>query len=159
YAAPVRPALVGDKRKAVASPGLSLTTTGGQRTEHDEGACYAACEPLPDSFSPYDYLYRFYRGCVALSVIDESHNGRWRDTDIAHSHHQAMLAAQTRMLTSGTHYGGDILGFFHYWYRYNPQFWLSRGYGWDDGEKALADYGVIQEWTKEYESEARRGSG
>jgi hypothetical protein len=116
-------------------------------------------EPLPDSFSPYAYLYRFFAGCVALSVIDESHNGRGRDTDIAHAHHQAMLAAQTRMLTTGTHYGGDILGFYHYWYRFHPQFWHRLGLGWNDAEKALERYGVIQEWRKEYESDARRGSG
>ncbi len=105
--------------------------------------------PAPESFSPYDYLYRFYRGCVALSIVDESHNGRGRDTDIAHAHHQAMLAAQARMLTSGTHYGGDILGFFHYWYRYHPQFWVKLGFGWNEAEQALARYGVVQEWTKE----------
>src|SRR6266699_3496006 len=115
--------------------------------------------PPADSFSPYDYLYRFFRGCVALSVVDESHNGRGRDTDIAHAHHLAMLSAQARALTSGTHYGGDILGFYHYWYRYNPQFWVERGYGWKDAEQALSTYGVIQEWTKEYESDARKGSG
>ena len=159
YAAPMRSAPVEGKRKAVASLGLSLTTTRGQSTGRDEGACCVACEPLPDSFSPYDYLYRFYRGCVALAVIDESHNGRGRDTDIAHAHHQAMLASQTRMLTSGTHYGGDILGFYHYWFRYNPQFWRRLGLGWNDADKALSRYGVIQEWTKEYESDARRGSG
>jgi len=116
-------------------------------------------EPLPASFSPYDFLYRFYRGCVALAIIDESHNGRGRDTDIAHAHHQAMLAAQTRMLTSGTHYGGDVLGFYHYWYRFHSQFWQRLGLGWNDADKALERYGVIQEWSKEYESEARRGSG
>jgi SAM-dependent methyltransferase len=159
YAAPMRSVPVGGNRTAVASPGLSLTTTRDLSMGSDEGACCVAGEPLPDSFSPYDYLYRFYRGCVALSVIDESHNGRGRDTDIAHSHHQAMLAAQTRMLTSGTHYGGDILGFFHYWFRYNPQFWRRLGLGWNDAEKALSRYGVIQEWTKEYESDARKGSG
>src|SRR5260370_39614740 len=70
-----------------------------------------------------------------------------------------MLASQTRMLTSGTHYGGDILGFYHYWYRYHPQFWRRVGLGWNDADKALSRYGVIQEWTKEYESDARRGSG
>ena len=96
---------------------------------------------------------------MALAVIDESHNGRGRDTDIAHAHHQAMLASQTRMLTSGTHFGGDILGFYHYWYRYHPQFWRRLGLGWNDADKALSRYGVIQEWTKEYESDARRGSG
>lgn len=115
--------------------------------------------PPPDSFSPYEYLYRFYRGTVALSVVDESHNGRGRSTDIAHSHHCAMLAAQTRALTSGSHYGGDIIGFYHYWFRYHPAFWLRLGFGWNDAEQALAHYGVIQQWTKEYESEARKGSG
>src|SRR6266568_1386955 len=120
---------------------------------------YAFRLPPADSFSPYDYLYRFFRGCVALAVVDESHNGRGRDTDIAHAHHLAMLSAQARALTSGTHYGGDIVGFYHYWYRYNPQFWVERGYGWKDAEKALSTYGVIQEWTKEYESDARKGSG
>jgi hypothetical protein len=70
-----------------------------------------------------------------------------------------MLAAQTRMLTTGTHYGGDILGFYHYWFRFHPQFWRRLGLGWNDAEKALERYGVIQEWTKEYESDARRGSG
>jgi hypothetical protein len=158
YAPRVSKTPVRSIRKGV-SLGLSLTTTEGQSVQGDEGACYLAREPLPDSFSPYDYLYRFYRGCVALAVIDESHNGRGRDTDIAHAHHQAMLASQTRMLTSGTHYGGDILGFYHYWFRFHPQFWRRLGLGWNDADKALSRYGVIQEWTKEYESDARRGSG
>jgi len=115
--------------------------------------------PPADSFSPYQYLYRFFRGCVALAVVDESHNGRGRDTDIAHAHHLAMLSAQARALTSGTHYGGDVLSFYHYWYRYNPQFWVACGYSWRDAEKALSAYGVVQEWTKEYETDARKGSG
>ena len=158
-ARPVSKASLGaGKRKAV-SLGLPVTTGKGQSAQSNDDTCYVAREPLPESFSPYDYLYRFYRGCVALAVIDESHNGRGRDTDIAHAHHQAMLASQTRMLTSGTHFGGDILGFYHYWYRYHPQFWRRLGLGWNDADKALSRYGVIQEWTKEYESDARRGSG
>src|SRR5207245_627225 len=96
--------LAGGKRKAV-SLGLPVTTGKGQGAQCNDDVCYVAREPLPESFSPYDYLYRFYRGCIALAVIDESHNGRGRDTDIAHAHHQAMLASQTRMLTSGTHFG------------------------------------------------------
>ena len=88
------------KRKAVS---LGLPVTTGKGTQRDDDTSYVARETLPESFSPYDYLYRFYRGCVALAVIDESHNGRGRDTDIAHAHHQAMLVSQTRMLTSGTH--------------------------------------------------------
>jgi len=95
------------KRKAV-SLGLPVTTGKSQDTKCNDDTSYVAREPLPESFSPYDYLYRFYRGCVALAVIDESHNGRGRDTDIAHAHHQTMLASQTRMLTSGTHFGGDV---------------------------------------------------
>jgi hypothetical protein len=120
---------------------------------------YWRSQPLPDSFSPYDYLYRFYRGCVALAIIDESHNGRGRDTDIAHAFHQAMLAAQTHLFATGTHYGGNVLDFYHYWFRFNPPFWRRLGLGWNDADKALERYGVVQEWTKEYESDARRGSG
>ena len=50
--------------------------------------------PPPASFSPYEFLHRFYKGCVALAIIDESHNGRGRSTDIAHSFHLANLASQ-----------------------------------------------------------------
>jgi hypothetical protein len=159
YPAPARMVSVAGKLRAPVGQGLSLTTTPCPSAQHNEEVSCVAREPLPDSFSPYDYLHRFYRGCVALAVIDESHNGRGRDTDIAHAHHQAMLASQTRLLTSGTHFGGDILGFYYYWYRFDPQFWRRLGLGWNDAEKALSRYGVIQEWTKEYESDARKGSG
>jgi Uncharacterised methyltransferase family (DUF6094) len=159
YPAPARMASVAGKLRAPVGQGLSLTTTPCPSAQQNEEVSCVAREPLPDSFSPYDYLHRFYRGCVALAVIDESHNGRGRDTDIAHAHHQAMLASQMRLLTSGTHYGGDVLGFYHYWYRFNPQFWRRLGLGWNDAEKALSRYGVIQEITKEYESDARKGSG
>ncbi len=115
--------------------------------------------PPPASFSPYEYLHRFYKGCVALAIIDESHNGRGRSTDIAHSFHLAKLASQGRMNASGTHYGGDLDDFFYYWYRFNPRFWQRLGLGWNDVEKAISRYGVIQEWTREYESDARRGTG
>jgi hypothetical protein len=157
-ARPVSKAAGAGKRKGI-SLGLPLSAGKGKDVQDNNGTCFIAREPLLESFSPYDYLYRFYRGCVALAVIDESHNGRGRDTDIAHAHHLAMLASQTRMLTSGTHFGGDILGFYHYWFRYHPQFWKRLGLGWNDADKALSRYGVIQEWTKEYESDARRGSG
>jgi hypothetical protein len=130
-----------------------------QTTRQREQEHYQRSQPLPDSFSPYDYLYRFYRGCVALAIIDESHNGRGRDTDIAHAFHQAMLASQTHLFSTGTHYGGTVLDFYHYWYRFNPQFWQRLGLGWNDADKALERYGVVQEWCKEYESDARRGSG
>jgi ParB/RepB/Spo0J family partition protein len=146
------------KNKAI-SLGFTCTTGKGQGIQNHGDPCYVERSPLPESFSPYDCLYRFFRGCVALAVIDESHNGRGCDTDTAHSHHQAMLASQTRMLTSGTHFGGDILGFYHYWFRYHPQFWRRLGLSWNDADKALSRYGVIQEWTKEFESDARRGSG
>jgi hypothetical protein len=138
---------------------ITVNPLGRQGQQIMTKTCCDFRTPPTDSFSPYDYLYRFFKGCVALAVVDESHNGRGRDTDIARSHHFAMLAAQTRQLTSGTHYGGDILGFYHYWYRYNPGFWRRLGFGWKDAEKALTHYGVVQQWTKEYESDARRGSG
>jgi hypothetical protein len=122
-------------------------------------ARYELRTPPPSSLSPYEFLHRFYKGCVALAIIDESHNGRGRSTDIAHSFHLAKLASQARMNASGTHYGGTLDDFFYYWFRFSPQFWQRLGLGWNDVEKAIARYGVIQVWTREYESDARRGSG
>jgi catechol 2,3-dioxygenase-like lactoylglutathione lyase family enzyme len=120
---------------------------------------YAFRMPPKDSFSPYEYTYRFYRKMLGLAIVDESHNGRGQATDIAHAHHLAMLAACGRELTSGTHYGGDIISFYHYWYRFNPRLWRALGFGWNDASKALKHYGVIQEWVKEQESDARKGTG
>jgi hypothetical protein len=113
----------------------------------------------PDSFSPYDYWHRFYRGCCAFVEIDESHNLRGQSTDIAHSGHLAQQASQTFGYGSGKHYGGTLTDFYHYWYRYNPRFWQRLGLGWNEAEKAMSRYGVIQTITKEHESSARRGSG
>ena len=113
----------------------------------------------PESFSPFEYLYRFYRGCVGLTIVDESHNARGRATDIGHAIHLAQLAAQTCIYASGTHYGGTVDDLYHYWYRFNPRFWQRFGLGWQDVEQAMARFGVIQQWTREHEGEARRGSG
>jgi len=113
----------------------------------------------PESFSPYEYAQQFYHGCIGLAVVDESHNARGRATDIAHAIHQAQLAAQTTVYASGTHYGGTIDDLFFYWYRFSPRFWRRLGLGWNDVEQAMARFGVIQQWTKEKEEDARRGSG
>ncbi len=113
----------------------------------------------PESFSPAEYLYRFYRGCVALTLIDESHNGRGRRTDIAHSFHLAQQTAQSHVYLSGTHFGGKLTDFFYYWFRFDPTFWRRLGLGWKDAEKAMDAYGVIERIVRERESEARRGSG
>src|SRR5260370_27480802 len=43
--------------------------------------------------------------------------------------------------------------------RYQPELWRCLGLARNDADKALSRYRVIQEWTKEYESDARRGSG
>jgi len=113
----------------------------------------------PDSFSPFEYLARFYHGCVAFVGIDEAHNGRSESTDIAHSIHLAMLAAQTRGYGSGTNFGGVLHGFFYYHYRLNPRFWQRLGLGWDDCDKAVRRYAFQRIVTKEFESAANRGSG
>ncbi len=113
----------------------------------------------PDSFSPYAYADRIYRGCIALAVIDESHNGRGAATDIAHAHHQMMLASQCRVLASGTHTGGELRHLYHYVFRYHPPFWRRLGLSWGDVDAAVQRFGVVQEHVTEREAEARRGSG
>ena len=113
----------------------------------------------PDSFSPYAYAYRKYRGCAALAVIDESHNGRSEATDIAQAHHQMMRASQCRLLASGTHTGGELRHLYHYVFRYHPPFWLRLGLGWTDVDAAVQRFGVVQEHVTEREGDARKGSG
>ncbi|MBO0784102.1 MAG: hypothetical protein J2P37_35295, partial [Ktedonobacteraceae bacterium] len=135
------------------APGGAIEVRYGEQIR-----AYEFGRPPADSFCPYDYLYEQYPGCVAVALVDESHNGRGKDSDIGHAHHMAMLASQTRELTSGTHYGGDIISFYHYWFRFNPSLWRRLGLRWKDATKALRLFGVIQEWTKEMESEARRGN-
>ncbi len=120
---------------------------------------YDLIAPPPDSFGVYEYLLRFFEGCVALSIIDESHNGRAQMSDIARAMHRVMRVSQGYMLTSGTHFGGDIVSFFFYWYRFHPRFWKNLGLSWRQASEAQRRYGVIQLWIKEYESEARKGSG
>lgn len=144
---------------SVRLPAVRLQTISGAIKAGRVEQRYQFQPAIPSSCSPYDFLYREFRGCVALAIVDESHNGRGTSTDIAHAHHLAMLSAQTRELTSGTHYGGDILSFYHYWFRFHPGFWKDLGLGWHDAAKALKLFGVIQEWTTEYESEARKWSG
>lgn len=103
-----------ETRATPARPGSRAAMLAGRRQRlSDERARhlreqYVTVAPLPDSFSPYDYLHRFFKGCVALCVVDESHNGRGRDTDIARAFHQAMLSSQTRLMATGTHFGGDV---------------------------------------------------
>jgi hypothetical protein len=63
------------------------------------------------------------------------------------------------MLTSGTHFGGDIVSFFFYWYRFHPRFWKRLGLSWRQASEAQRRYGVIQLWIKEYESDAKKGGG
>jgi hypothetical protein len=113
----------------------------------------------PDSFSPPEYLHQFYRGCVAFTVVDESHNGRGAKTDIGHSFHLAQLASQGIVYASGTQYSGKLTDFFHYWFRFHPQFWKQLGLGWNDAEWAMRIYGVVEQQVREHEEEARRGSG
>jgi hypothetical protein len=147
------------KKAVTAGDGVRLQAIGEATADGRIQQAYSFFGSVPSSFSPYEYLYRFFPGCVALSIVDESHNGRGTSTDIARAHHFAMLSAQTHLLTSGTHYGGDILSFYHYWFRFHPQFWRGLGLTWKDSAKALKLFGVIQEWTKEYESDGRKGSG
>lgn len=151
------------ERKYPHTPFVTWSRAVEQKEAHDpnqritpDGRSGPHC---PDSFSPYAYAYRKYRGCAALAVIDESHNGRSEATDIAQAHHHMMLASQCRLLASGTHTGGELRHLFHYVFRYNPQFWLRLGLGWKDVDAAVQRFGVVQEHVTEREGDARKGSG
>jgi SAM-dependent methyltransferase len=150
---PVRPGgRLGKADRAVRS---AIPKTACRLT--DAAGTHAAA--APESWSPFEFLQRFYAGCVALTIVDESHNARGRATDIAHAVHLAGMASQTLVYASGTHYGGCLDDLYHYWFRFHPRFWKRFGLGWSDVEQAIPRFGVVQQWTREHEEEARRGSG
>jgi hypothetical protein len=102
------------------------------RQEASEHARYALAPVSPTFWSPYDYLKQFYAGCCAFLGVDESHNTRGDNSDIARAIARAKRASQSTCYASGTHYAGSLELFFRYWFRFAPDFWLRLGYSWKD---------------------------
>ncbi len=129
------------------------------RQQATENARYALAPVSPTSWSPYDYLKQFYQGCCAFLGVDESHNTRGDNSDIARAIARAKRAAQSVCYASGTHYAGSLELFFRYWFRFAPDFWLRLGYSWKDSNKAIEDYGFAMYTTREVPSSDRSRSG
>jgi hypothetical protein len=129
------------------------------RRQAGENARYALAAISPTSWSPYDYLKQFYAGCCAFLGVDESHNTRGDNSDIARAIARAKRASQSTCYASGTHYAGSLELFFRYWFRFAPDFWLRLGYTWKDINKAIEDYGFAMYTTREVPSNDRSRSG
>ena len=129
------------------------------RQQVSENARYALAQVSPTSWSPYDYLKQFYTGCCAFLGVDESHNTRGDNSDIARAIARAKRASQSVCYASGTHYAGSLELFFRYWFRFAPDFWLRLGYTWKDAGKAIEDYGFAMYTTREVPSNDRSRSG
>jgi len=130
-----------------------------ERQQASEHTRYALAPVSPTSFSPYDYLKQFYAGCCAFLGVDESHNTRGDNSDIARAIARAKRASQSTCYASGTHYAGSLELFFRYWFRFAPDFWLRLGYSWKDAGKAIEDYGFAMYTTREVPSSDRSRSG
>jgi hypothetical protein len=120
---------------------------------------YALAAVSPTSWSPFDYLKHFYRGCCAFLGVDESHNTRGDNSDIARQVARAKRASQSVCYASGTHYAGSLELFYRYWFRFAPDFWLRLGYTWKDSARAIEDYGFAMYTTREVPSNDRSRSG
>ena len=107
------------------------------RQQANEHPRYALAPVSPTSWSPFDYLKQFYAGCCAFLGVDESHNTRGDNSDIARAIARAKRASQSVCYASGTHYAGSLELFFRYWFRFAPDFWLRLGYTWKDSTKAI----------------------
>jgi hypothetical protein len=129
------------------------------RQQTNENARYALAPVSPTSWSPFDYLKQFYEGCCAFLGVDESHNTRGDNSDIARAIARAKRASQSTCYASGTHYAGSLELFFRYWFRFAPDFWLRLGYTWKDINKAIEDYGFAMYTTREVPSNDRSRSG
>jgi hypothetical protein len=129
------------------------------RQKANEHGRYALAPVSPTSWSPYDYLKHFYSGCCAFLGVDESHNTRGDNSDIARAIARARRASQSVCYASGTHYAGSLELFFRYWFRFAPDFWLRLGYTWKDAAKAIEDYGFAMYTTREVPASDRSRSG
>jgi len=110
----------------------------------------------PDSFSPYDYLFHYYRSCAAFVGIDEAHTLQGQNTDRARSGHRFLQSAPTRTMASGTHYT-DLVHFFYYWYRFAPEFWRALGIRWSDVARAVREFGAVMQITRQ-RATAKKGT-
>jgi hypothetical protein len=129
------------------------------RHQADANPQYALAAVSPTSWSPFDYLKQFYAGCCAFLGIDESHNTRGDNSDIARAIARAKRASQSTCYASGTHYAGSLELFFRYWFRFAPDFWLRLGYTWKDINKAIEDYGFAMYTTRKVPVTDRSRSG
>ncbi len=129
------------------------------RHHTDADPRYALAAVSPTSWSPFDYLKHFYCGCCAFLGVDESHNTRGDNSDIARQVARAKRASQSTCYASGTHYAGSLELFYRYWFRFAPDFWLRLGYTWKDSAKAIEDYGFAMYTTREVPSNDRSRSG
>jgi hypothetical protein len=129
------------------------------RQQANEHPRYALAPVSPTSWSPFDYLKQFYAGCCAFLGVDESHNTRGDNSDIARAIARAKRASQSVCYASGTHYAGSLELFFRYWFRFAPDFWLRLGYTWKDSTKAIEDYGFAMYTTREVPASDRSRSG
>jgi hypothetical protein len=129
------------------------------RQQANQNPRYALAPVSPSSFSPFDYLKQFYSGCCTFLGVDESHNTRGDNSDIARAIARAKRASQSTCYASGTHYAGSLELFFRYWFRFAPDFWLRLGYTWKDINKAIEDYGFAMYTTREVPSNDRSRSG
>jgi hypothetical protein len=130
-----------------------------ERQQASAHARHALAPVSPTSWSPYDYLKQFYVGCCAFLGVDESHNTRGDNSDIARAIARAKRASQSVCYASGTHYAGSLELFYRYWFRFAPDFWLRLGYRWKDAARAIEDYGFAMYTTREVPSNDRSRSG
>jgi hypothetical protein len=129
------------------------------RHQTDTNPRYALAPVSPTSWSPFDYLKQFCAGCCAFLGVDESHNTRGDNSDIARAIARAKRAAQSTCYASGRHYAGSLELFYRYWFRFAPDFWLRLGYTWQDSNKAIEDYGFAMYTTREVPANDRSRSG
>jgi hypothetical protein len=128
------------------------------RDEADADPRYALAVVSPTSWAPYDYLKRFMPDAAPFSGVDESHNTRGDNSDIA----LRSPAPNVPPKAPATHLAPTTRAAWNcycYWFRFAPDFWLRLGYTWKDINKAIEDYGFATYTTREVPSNDRRRSG
>lgn len=102
-------------------------------------------------FAAATFLSKQYAGRFKL-IIDEAHNTKARDTDIAQASMNLISAANKVAGLTGTIYDGKASGVFAILYRLLPEF--RQLYGWQDRKRFIDHHGL---WKKTFTKTTKVG--
>ncbi len=104
-----------------------------------------------------DFLARRFRGRIDLFISDEVHQNKSQSTDQGYAFGSLIQAARHTLALTGTIFGGTASSVFFLWHRLGDTQVRGR-YRWDEVQRWIEHYGVLETITEEKESNNNYGA-